>query len=61
MNVPSRLCSRRHFLHANGFGLGGLALATLLQRDGLLANPAKPLDAAGTRFDLVPKRPHFPG
>ena len=28
----SHLCSRRHFLHANGFGLGSLALAWLLQR-----------------------------
>ncbi|MBL9153214.1 MAG: DUF1501 domain-containing protein [Verrucomicrobiales bacterium] len=61
MNAPSRLCSRRHFLHANGFGLGSLALATLLQRDGLLANPAKPIEAGGARFDLTPKKAHFPG
>ena len=41
MNRP-HLCSRRHFLHANGFGLGSLALASLLQQDGLLAAPVKP-------------------
>src|SRR5690606_38854945 len=55
------LCSRRHFLHANGFGLGGLALATLLQRDGLLAAPVKPLTQGGERYDLAPKKPHFDG
>ncbi len=55
------LCSRRHFLHANGFGLGGLALATLLQRDGLLAAPVKPLMPGSERYDLTPKKPHFDG
>ena len=33
----ARFCSRRHFLHSNGFGLGTLALASLLEKDGLLA------------------------
>src|SRR4051812_33142841 len=54
----SRLCSRRHFLHANGFGLGTLALASLLEKDGLLAAPVKPL-LGEVRYDLTPKRPHF--
>ena len=57
----SRLCSRRHFVKANAFGLGSLALATLLRDDGLLGAPVKP-HAAGAdapRFDLLPKEPHF--
>lgn len=54
-----QLCSRRHFLHANGFGLGSLALASLLKDDGLLAAPVKPLLSGETRYDLTAKRPHF--
>ncbi len=58
----SSLCSRRHFLHANGFGLGTLALASLLERDGLLAAPVKPATTTGgERYDLTPKRPHYDG
>jgi hypothetical protein len=54
------LCSRRHFLQANGFGLGTLALASLLRQDGLLAAPVKPADVDGTlHYDLLPKQPHF--
>ena len=56
----NRLCSRRHFLQANGFGLGTLALATLLRQDGLLAAPVKPANADGpVRYDLLPKKPDF--
>jgi Protein of unknown function (DUF1501) len=55
----SRLCSRRHFLHASGFGLGSLALASLLEKDGLLAAPVKPESFGQMRFDLTPKKPHF--
>jgi hypothetical protein len=58
MSRPS-LCSRRHFLHANGFGLGSLALASLLSRDGLLAAPVKPALFGEDRYDLTPKKPHF--
>ena len=54
----SHLCSRRHFLHANGFGFGSLALAWLLKQDNLLAGPVKP-HIDGVRFDLLPKKPHF--
>ena len=54
----SRLCSRRHFLHANAFGLGSLALAWLLREDKLLAGPVKP-HGDGPRYDLLPKPPHF--
>ena len=58
MNRP-QLCSRRHFLHANGFGLGTVALASLLERDGLLAAPVKPESFGEMRYDLTPKKPHF--
>lgn len=53
------LCSRRHFLHANSFGLGSLALASLLNKDGLLAAPVKPESFGLARYDLTPKKPHF--
>jgi len=59
MNRPT-LCSRRHFLHAGGFGLGTLALAELLRGDGLLAAPIKPHVDGPPRYDLLPKTPHFP-
>ncbi len=55
----SHLCSRRHFLHANGFGFGSLALAWLLKQDNLLAGPVKPHVDGPPRFDLLPKKPHF--
>ena len=55
MNHPApSLCSRRHFLHAGGFSLASLGLATLLEQDGLLAAPVKPLTAAEEHFDLLP-------
>jgi hypothetical protein len=57
----ARLCSRRHFLQANSFGLGTLALATLLRQDGLLGAPVKPALGADAQFDLLPKAQHFPG
>jgi len=57
----SHLCSRRHFLQANGFGLGSLALAWLLKQENLLAGPVKPHVDGPPRFDLLPKQPHFPG
>ncbi len=53
------LCSRRHLLHAGGFGLGSLALASLLVDDGVLAAPAKPPLEIPERFDTLPKRAHF--
>src|SRR6187455_1660156 len=55
--MNSHLCSRRHFLRANAFGLGSVALAWLLKQDGLLAAPIKPfIDVQ--KFDLLPKAPH---
>ncbi len=59
-NQPSQLCSRRHFLQSSGFGLGGLAFASLLREEGLLAAPVKPL-LGGEGFDLKPKAPSAPG
>jgi hypothetical protein len=50
--------SRRHFLATQTMGIGGVALAWLLNRDGLLANPTRP-ELAPRRFDLTPKPTHF--
>ena len=47
---------RRHFLARQAFGLGGLALASLLKQDGLFAAPAKP-DLQQRPFDLKPRPP----
>jgi hypothetical protein len=58
MKLPARLCSRRHFVQANSLGLGSVALAWLLQRNGLPAAPVKPLIEPAS-FDLAPKNPHF--
>lgn len=55
----SYLCSRRHFLHAGGFGLGALALGHLLKAEGLIAAPVKPNVDGPPRYDLLPKSTHF--
>lgn len=47
--------TRRHFLE-RGYGLGGIALATLLQEQGLLANPTLSGDAHQS-YDNLPKAP----
>jgi hypothetical protein len=49
--------TRRHFLATNALGIGGVALAWLLQRDGLLAAPPRP-ELEPHHFDLTPKSPH---
>lgn len=54
------LCSRRHFLHTGSFGLSGLALASLLRDERLLAAPVKPL-LGSEGFDLKPKLAPAPG
>ncbi len=60
--MTAKLCSRRHFLSASAFSLGGMASSWLLQRDGLLAAEApsvglqRPADPQV--FDLTPKKPH---
>ena len=48
------LLTRRDFLWRSGGGLGGVALASMLSRDGLLAG-----DAAIARNPLALKPPHF--
>ncbi len=48
--------SRRHFLSQQAFGLGGLALAWLLNRDGLLAAPVKPV-LERPSYDVKPRPP----
>ena len=52
--MHSSTWTRRHFLAQQSFGLGSLALAWLLDQDGLLAAPAKPELQQGT-FDLKPR------
>jgi Protein of unknown function (DUF1501) len=50
--------TRRDALHSGTFGVGTVALAWLLNRDRLLAEPKKP-DLDRKHFDLTPKKPHF--
>src|SRR5437870_4438916 len=50
--------SRRHFLAQSSLGIGGLALAWLLNEDRLLGQPTRP-ELEQRRFDLTPKEPHF--
>lgn len=55
MSIP--FCSsRRHALAQGAFGISGIALAGLLQGDGLLAAPPKP-NLEGEHYDLLPKTP----
>src|SRR3569623_1337681 len=51
--------SRRHFLATSAFGLSSVALACLLDQDGLLASPPKP-DLVKPTYDLLPKTPPAP-
>ena len=59
MNEFLSQSTRRHFLSQNAMGIGGVALAWLLQREGLLAKPVKP-DLAAAAHSLLPKQPHHP-
>jgi len=56
--------SRRDLLFRAGEGIGGLALAYLLNHDNLLAappekGPASCASAAGIQSPFSPKAPHF--
>lgn len=51
--------SRRQILHTSTLGVGSVALAWLLNRDQLRANPAQPI-LQPRSFDLKPKKPHHP-
>jgi hypothetical protein len=54
----SPLASRRQFLDRARLGIGSVALAWLLNEEGLLAAPQKP-PLGPQRFDLKPKQPPF--
>ena len=69
MNVPvlslvgQRLLDRRAFLRYSGTGLGGVALLSLLAKEGLLAeekdrSPIRPQICPDA--PLAPRAPHFP-
>jgi hypothetical protein len=49
-----RLLSRREFFSRLGLGAGALALASLLADEARAATPAR------SRYDLLPRAPHFP-
>lgn len=51
--------SRRHFLQQQAFGLSSIALAWLMNEEGLLAAPPKPATQPLT-YDLLPKPPSHP-
>jgi hypothetical protein len=51
--------TRRHFLSSSSLGLGGVALAWMLHKDGVLGAPPRP-DLEPRHFDLTPKEPHHP-
>lgn len=53
--------SRRDFLKSHGFGIGSLALATMLRDEGLLAAPVKPNVESHVSYDLLAKQPHYQG
>lgn len=53
MNTPQ---TRRQFLSQNAMGVGGMALAWLLQQEQLLATPAN-IPQAQETFDMLPKSP----
>jgi hypothetical protein len=51
-------CTRRHFLNRHAMGLGGIALAWMLEQEKLLADP--PGKPSEVRFnDLKQRAPHF--
>ncbi len=54
----SRFVSRRDFVFRAGEGISGIALAAMLQKDGLLAAQA-PCDASGVSSPTQPRDPHF--
>jgi len=59
--IPSffrRPLTRRELLQSSTFGVGTVALGWLLNREQLLAAPARP-ELEKQTFDLKPKEPHF--
>lgn len=58
MSANKRFVSRRDFLFRAGEGMSGLALACLLQQDGLLASESA-CDTQGIVSPTAPRKPHF--
>ena len=58
MSAKERFVSRRDFLFRAGEGISGLALAHLLQQDGLLAAGGA-CETEGIASPTAPKQPHF--
>ena len=57
MNQRNTFHARRHFLATNAQGLGGIALAWLLDQQGVAAETSRP-ELEKPTFDLTPKLPH---
>src|SRR5262249_62246410 len=51
--------TRREFLCSSASGLGGIALAALLQQEGILASPPPSSDPEPLANPLAPRPPHF--
>ena len=58
--LNSELLSRRRLLKWSGLGCGSMALASLLERDGLLADEPHTTGPQSPAMNLKPKRGHFP-
>lgn len=59
MNAQQLAATRRHFLASQTMGIGGVALAWLLNEEGLFAAPEKPSFERPT-YDTLPKTPARP-
>ncbi|MCC6368668.1 MAG: DUF1501 domain-containing protein [Bryobacterales bacterium] len=57
--MPKQFVSRRQFLFEAGGGLSGLALACLLDQQGLLASPGACGAAGNLQTPFAPRKPHF--
>jgi len=58
MSANERFVSRRDFLFRAGEGISGIALAHMLQQEGLLAAETA-CDAQGIASPTAPREPHF--
>ncbi|MDE0109396.1 MAG: DUF1501 domain-containing protein [Bryobacterales bacterium] len=58
MSANERFVSRRDFLFRAGEGISGIALAHMLQQEGLLASETA-CDALGITSPTAPREPHF--
>ncbi len=58
-DLSGELLSRRTFLEQGVLGLGTVALAHLLNADGLLAGPSHQSAPISNGENLLPKQPHF--